>query len=71
MLVRDLRCGAIETQIILITELLKQKQRKEEELEYYHNDLAQLKLKAEIVEKELEMTRMIIDLIENERIRTK
>ena len=71
MIVQDLRCGAIETQIILITELLKQKQRKEEELEYYHNELAQLQLKAEIVEKELEMTRMIIDLIENERIRTK
>ena len=71
MLVRDLRCGAIETQIILITELLKQKQRKEEELEYYHIELEQLKVKAEIVEKELLMTRMIIDLIENERIRTK
>jgi len=29
-----------------------------------------LKLKSEIVEKELEMTRMIIDLIKNEKIRT-
>ena len=71
MLVRDLRCGVIETKIILITELLKQRQRKEEELEYYHIELEQLKVKAEIVEKELLMTRMIIDLIENERIRTK
>ena len=57
--------------IILITELLEQKRRKEEELEYYHNELAQLKLKSEIVERELEMTRMIIDLIENEKLRTK
>jgi hypothetical protein len=71
MLVRDLRCGVIETRIILITELLKQRQRKEEELEYYHIELEQLKVKAEIVEKELLMTRMIIDLIQNERIRTK
>ena len=71
MLVRDLRCGAIETQIILITELIEQRQRKEEELEYYHIELEQLKVKAEIVEKELLMTRMIIDLIQNERIRTK
>ena len=46
------------------------RRRKEEELEYYHNELAQLRLKAEIVEKEVEMTRMIIDLIENEKIRT-
>ena len=71
MLVRDLRCGVIETRIILITELLKQRQRKEEELEYYHIELEQLKVKAEIVEKELLMTRMIIDLIQSEKIRTK
>ena len=58
-----------EGQIILITELLEQKKRKEEELEYYHKELETLKIKSEIVEKELEMTRMIIDLIENEKIR--
>ena len=57
--------------IILLADLLEQKRRKEEELEYYHQELEQLKVKAEIVEKELLMTRMIIDLIENERIRTK
>ena len=61
----------IDTPIILITELIEQRRRKEEELEYYHIELEQLKVKAEIVEKELLMTRMIIDLIENERIRTK
>ena len=71
MIVQDLRCGVIETRIILITELLKQRQRKEEELEYYHIELEQLKVKAEIVEKELLMTRMIIDLIQSEKIRTK
>ena len=57
--------------IILITELIEQRRRKEEELEYYHIELEQLKVKAEIVEKELLMTRKIIDLIQNERIRTK
>ena len=57
--------------IILLADLLEQKRRKEEELEYYHIELEQLKVKSEIVEKELLMTRMIIDLIENERIRTK
>ena len=57
--------------IILLADLLEQKRRKEEELEYYHIELEQLKVKAEIVEKELLMTRMIIDLIENESIRTK
>jgi len=60
-----------EGQIILITELLEQKKRKEEELEYYNKELETLKIKADIVEKELEMTRMIIDLIENEKIRQK
>jgi hypothetical protein len=58
-----------EGQIILITELLEQKKRKEEELEYYNKELETLKIKANIVEKELEMTRLIIDLIENEKIR--
>ncbi len=57
-----------EGQIILITELLVQKKRKEDELEYYHKELETLRLKADIVEKELEMTRMIIDLIENEKL---
>ena len=57
-----------EGQIILITELLEQKKRKEEELEYYNKELETLKIKADIVEKELDMTRMIIDLIENEKI---
>tara|TARA_R110002020_G_scaffold306130_1_gene522110 strand:+ start:39 stop:221 length:183 start_codon:yes stop_codon:yes gene_type:complete len=55
-------------QIILITELLEQKKRKEDELEYYHKELETLRLKSDIVEKELEMTRMIIDLIENEKL---
>jgi len=58
-----------EGQIILITELLEQKKRKEDELEYYHKELETLRLKADIVEKELEMTRMIIDLIENEKLK--
>ena len=57
--------------IILLADLLEQKLRKEEELEYYNNELVTLQLKATIVEKELEMTRLIIGLIENEKIRTK
>ena len=57
--------------IILLADLLEQKHRKEEELEYYHNELSLLQLKADIVKKELEMTRLIIGLIENERFRTK
>ena len=60
-----------EGKIILITELLEQKKRKEEELEYYNKELETLKIRADIVEKELEMTRMIIDLIENEKLRNK
>tara|TARA_R110002012_G_scaffold218980_1_gene390307 strand:- start:595 stop:786 length:192 start_codon:yes stop_codon:yes gene_type:complete len=60
-----------EGKIILITELLEQKKRKEEELEYYNKELETLKIRANIVEKELEMTRMIIDLIENEKLRNK
>ena len=56
--------------IILLADLLEQKLRKEEELEYYNNELVTLQLKATIVEKELEMTRLIIGLIENEKIRT-
>ena len=57
--------------IILLADLLEQKRRKEEELDFYHRELDKLHVKAEIVEKELEMTRLIIDLIENEKIRTK
>ena len=57
--------------IILLADLLEQKHRKEEELDFYHRELDKLHIKAEIVEKELEMTRLIIDLIENEKIRTK
>ena len=38
------------------------------ELEYYHKQLEELKSKMFFMEKEIEMTTFIIDIIENEKV---
>lgn len=55
-----------ERKIILITDLLESKKRKEEELEYYKEQLTELERRMMWVQKEIDLTNTIIDIIENE-----
>ena len=54
--------------IITISELLKNKQRKEEELEFYKSELEKLNLKMSFLKRDIEITNTIIDIIEKEKI---
>ena len=55
-----------ERKIILITDLLESKKRKEEELEYYREQLVELERRMAWVQQEINLTNTIIDIIETE-----
>jgi len=56
------------SEIILITDLIDLKHRKEKELEFYRNQLEELKLKMSFVQQEIKLTSQIIVMIEHEKI---
>ena len=58
----------IEKKIILLTEVLETKVRKEKELEYYAKQLEELQRKMFFVKKEIDLTNLIIEIIENEKV---
>jgi len=57
-----------EKKIILLTEVLETKVRKEKELEYYAKQLEELQKKMFFVKKEIDLTNLIIEIIENEKV---
>lgn len=54
--------------IILIQDLIDSKLRKEQELEFYQEELEKLMLKMSFVQQEIDLTNKIIDIIENEKV---
>jgi len=57
-----------DRQIVLITDLIESRKRKEEELEYYREQLVELERRMAWVQQEIELTNTIIDIIETEKI---
>jgi len=57
-----------ERKIILLTDIIEQKVRKEKELEYYQRELEKLNNKMFFIRKEIDLTNLIIDLIGREKI---
>ena len=55
------------TNIIIITDILEMRTRKEEELAFYQEQLEILMQKMQWVRKEIEVTNHIINLIEREK----
>ena len=55
------------TNIVIITDVLEMKQRKEEELAYYQEQLEILTQKMAWVRQEIEVTNHIIEIIESEK----
>jgi|TARA_B100001094_G_scaffold117874_1_gene113672 hypothetical protein len=53
--------------IILISDLIKDKEAKEEELLYYERVMQELFVKMHMVKKEINLTNTIIDVIKNEK----
>jgi cell fate regulator YaaT (PSP1 superfamily) len=54
--------------IIVISELLETRERKEKELQYYHEQLRELQLRMSYVQAEIHLTTKIIHMIEHEKI---
>ena len=53
--------------IILISDLIKDKESKEEELAYYEKVMQELLVKMHMVKNEINLTNTIIDVIKNEK----
>lgn len=53
--------------IILLHDIIEQKIRKEKELEYYQEQLKELEKKMWFLQKEIQVTNLCIEIIENEK----
>ena len=56
------------TKLIHLTEILETKIRKEKELEFYQKELEKLQQKMFFIKKDIDLTNMIIDIIEQEKV---
>lgn len=56
-----------EGKILLLTDIIEQKVRKEKELSYYQAQLEELEQKMWFLRKEIDLTNMIISVIESEK----
>lgn len=54
--------------IILLTDVLETKARKEAELKYYQQQLEKLQNKMFFLKKDIDLTNLIIDLIEKDQV---
>ena len=57
-----------DSRIILITDFIEQKLRKEQELEYYEKELMELQKKIGFLRKEVDLTNTIISMIKSEQV---
>ena len=56
------------SKLIQITDILETKLRKEKELEFYQKELEKLKTKMFFIQKDIDITNLIINMIEREKI---
>lgn len=54
--------------IILISDIIETRLRKEKELEYYQKQIEKIQQKMFFLKKDLEITSLIIDMIEKEKV---
>jgi N-acetylglucosamine-6-phosphate deacetylase len=57
-----------ERKIILITDIIDQKVRKEKEIDFYEKELKKIEEKLFFLRKERQLTQFIIDIIEQEKV---
>lgn len=56
------------SEILMITDLLDMRARKQQELEFYNQQLKELQLKMLFIQQEISLTSKIITMIEQEQI---
>ena len=57
-----------EKKIIVLSELIESKLRKEKEIEFYQKQLMELQTKIMHLQKDVDLTKIIIDIIETDNI---
>jgi len=57
-----------DRKILFITDLIDQRLRKEKEIEYYEKELQEITNKLFFLKKEKDLTELIINIIQNEKI---
>ena len=57
-----------EPKLILLTDIIEQKVRKEKELEFYQAELAKLQEKMYWIKRDIDVNNIIIDMIKNEKV---
>ena len=57
-----------EKKIIVLSELIENKLRKEQELEFYKEPLAAIPRKIANLQKDVDLTKLIIDIIETDNV---
>ena len=57
-----------ERKIVLLSDFIEQKVRKEKELDYYTQQLEELQKKLFFLNKEIQLTNLIIDIIDKEQV---
>jgi len=60
--------GSVERKIILLSEVIETKLRKEKELEYYQEELEKHMAKMSYLRRDIDLTNTIIRIIEEERV---
>ena len=56
------------SKLILITDIIEQRVRKEKELEFYEKELKKLQQKMWFIQKDIDITNLIINMIEKEKV---
>ena len=56
------------SKLILITDIIEQRVRKEKELEFYEKELKKLQQKMWFIQKDIDITNLIINMIEQEKV---
>jgi hypothetical protein len=58
----------METKLIILTDVIETKLRKEKELEFYQKELEKLQQKMFFLRKDIEITNLCIQIIEQEKV---
>ena len=54
--------------VVSLSDLIEQRLRKQQEIDFYRETLEQLQKKISVLTKEVDITTLIIDMIEQERV---
>ena len=57
-----------ESNILFLSDIIKQRTRKQDELEYYEQELKKLEVKLIYLREEIKLTNLIIHVVTNEKV---